>query len=77
MINILYRFKIEGYADDAGEYEHEGIVYGETMTDAVSVLDDWYEDEMCVLTIERATENDEPYLLKTEYEEEMIDKPKK
>lgn len=66
---MFWKFKMKGYSSDVGEFEHEGLMYGETMADAVSRLEEWYSDELCTLTIECVTEAEcEPYILESRYE---------
>ena len=66
---MFWKFKMKGYGSDVGEFEHEGLMHGETMADAVSRLEEWYSDELCSLTIECVTEAEcEPYILESRYE---------
>ena len=66
---MFWKFKMKDSNSDVGEFKHEGLMYGETMAEAVSRLEEWYCGELCTLTIERATESEcEPYILNSKYE---------
>ena len=64
----FWKFKIEGWASDVGEYTHEGLIYGENFTEAVDNLENWYGNEIESLCIECVGEKDEPYLFNQQYE---------
>ena len=73
----LWKFTVNGWGDDVGEYTHKGLVCGENFTEAVNNLENYYYNEINTLYIECCGEENEPYLLKTQYsiksEEVMID----
>ena len=48
----FWKYKIEGWASDVGEYTHEGLIYGENFTEAVDNLENWYGNEIESLCIE-------------------------
>lgn len=69
---MFWKFKMKGYSSDVGEFGHEGLTYGATMAEAVGRLEEWYSDELCILTIEGITETEcEPYILESKYELEI------
>lgn len=66
----LWRFSLGGYNFEAGKYQHEGLTIGESYTEAVEGLEKWYGDDIVNLYIEPATDEYEPYLLNSKYENE-------
>ena len=63
----FWKYKIEGWKQDVGEYVHEGLIYGENFTEAVDNLENWYNNEISSLSIEYVGEKGEPYLLDKQY----------
>lgn len=59
----FWKYKIEGWGEDVGEYQHEGLIYGENFTEAVDNLENFYYNEINSLYIEAIGEEGEPYLL--------------
>lgn len=71
----FYKYKVNGYGEDVGEYIHEGLVYGMNFTEAVDILENYYDNEIINLYVEPAGEEDSPYLLNEQYKinkEEVI-----
>lgn len=64
----LWKFKVTGWAEDVGKYQHEGLVCGENFTEAVNNLENYYYNEINTLYIECCGEEYEPYLLKEQHE---------
>ena len=58
----FWKYKIEGWAVDTGEYVHEGLIHGNNFTDAVDNLENYYSNEINSLYIEPVGEEDDPYL---------------
>ena len=58
----FWKFEMVGYGSDIGEYKHTGLILGKNFTEAMSVLEEWYGDEICEVKIEFVTEEGEPYL---------------
>lgn len=63
----FFKYKLNGWAEDTGEYIHEGLICGENLTEAVDNLENWYGNEISELHIEYIGEKGEPYLLNTQY----------
>ncbi len=63
----FWKYKVEGWEQEVGEYIHEGLIYGENFTEAVDNLENWYGNEISSLSIEYVSEKGEPYLLDTQY----------
>lgn len=63
----FWKFKIKGWTKDVGEYEHEGLIYGENFTEAVDNLENFYYNEIDSLYIEAIGEEGAPYLLNIQY----------
>ena len=63
----FWKYKIEGWTTETGEYVHEGLIHGNNFTDAVDNLENYYSNEMNSLYIEPVGEEDDPYLLNQQY----------
>lgn len=64
----FWKFKIEGFENEVGNYKHKGLIYGENFTEAVDNLENYYGNEICALHIEPIGEVGEPYFLEQQYE---------
>lgn len=66
---MFWKFKMTGYAVGLGDFEQEGLAHGDTMAEAVGMIESWYGDELCTLKIECVSESeDEPYVLNSKHE---------
>ena len=63
----FYKYKINGYGEDVGEFIHEGLVHGMNFTEAVDILENYYYNEINDLYIEVVSEEDAPYILNQQY----------
>lgn len=64
----FFKYKIEGWAEDVGEYTHEGLIYGKDLSDAVTRLESWYRGEINKMCIDFIGDEGEPYLINQQYE---------
>ena len=63
----FWKYKVVGCESEVGEYIHEGLIHGGNFTEAVDNLENYYGNEICNLYIEVAGEENDPYLLETQY----------
>lgn len=63
----FWKYKIEGWEAEVGDYTHEGLIYGGNFTEAVDNLENYYGNEICSIYIETVGEEDTPYLLNEQY----------
>lgn len=63
----FYKYKLNGYGEDVGEFVHEGLVCGMNFTEAVDILENYYYNEINDMHIEVASGEDVPYILNQQY----------
>lgn len=63
----FFKFKMNGWEDTVGEYEDEGLIYGENFTEAVDNLENYYGNNINSLYIEAIGDKGELYLFDKQY----------
>lgn len=63
----LWKYKVEGWESEIGNYIHEGLIHGGNFTEAVDNLENYYGNEICSIYIEGVGEENDPYLLNEQY----------
>lgn len=63
----FWKYKVEGWEAEVGNYIHEGLIHGGNFTEAVDNLENYYGNEIYSIHIEVVGEENDPYLLDVQY----------